>query len=72
MPDASQGAAARRLQQQDMKLSRNPPGDPGLDRSEVLGLEFMPACPKVLGGRGIGDPHVDPQQARARCSGRCR
>ena len=46
-----------------MEFPRNPSGDPRLDRSEVLGLEFMPARPKVLRARRIGYSHVHPQQA---------
>ena len=45
-----------------MEFSRNAPGNPRLNRSEFLGLEFMPARPKVLRGCSIGYSHVYPQQ----------
>ena len=46
-----------------MEFSRNPSGDPRLDRSEVLGLEFVPARPKELRGCRIRYSHIHPQQA---------
>jgi hypothetical protein len=59
------GAAAGLLQQQHVQLAGDPPGDLGLDRGEVFGSEFMPAGPQILGGRRVGDPHVDPQHPGA-------
>jgi hypothetical protein len=57
----SRGPAAGCLKEQDVEFPRNPSGDPRLDRSEVLGLEFMPAGPKVLRARRISYSHVHPQ-----------
>jgi hypothetical protein len=50
------------LEEQQVKLSGNPPGDFSLDRGEVFGLEFMPTRPEVLGACCVGDSHVYTQQ----------
>jgi hypothetical protein len=59
------GAAAGLLQEQHVQLAGDPPGDLGLDRGEVFGSEFVPTGPQILGGRCVGDPHVDPQHPGA-------
>src|SRR5712671_4182220 len=41
-----EGSAARGLEEQDVKLARNPSGDPGLNRSQVFRLEFVPTRPR--------------------------
>src|ERR1700719_1040390 len=68
-PRCSQSPAARCLKEQDVEFSRNPPGNPRLNRSEVLWLELMPARPKILRGCRVGYSHVHPQQAGRTCLG---
>src|SRR5215471_18809868 len=47
-----------------MKFAGNPPGDPRLNRSKVIRLEFVPAGPEIFGGGRVGDPHVHTQKPR--------
>jgi hypothetical protein len=47
------------LEKQNMQLSRNPPDDLGLHRRGLVGFEFEPTGPKILGGRRIADPDID-------------
>ena len=63
------GAAAGFLQQQQVQLARDAPGDLGLDGGEVFRAELVAAGPQILGRRRVGDPHVDPQHAGAAALG---
>jgi hypothetical protein len=63
-PRGSQSAAARGLEQQDMKFAGNPSGDPRLNRSKVVRLEFVPTGPEIFGGGRVGDPHIHTQKPR--------
>ena len=55
------GAEAHSFEEENMKLSGDLPGNLGTDICEVLGMEFIPPRPQVLGRRSIRYPHVDPQ-----------
>jgi hypothetical protein len=49
--DVDKGPAASRLEEQDMKVSRNPTGDFDLDRPEIFGTELISTPPAVPDAR---------------------
>ena len=66
------GTAARLLQDEEVKLSRDLPGNLGLDRFEVFRIKLIPIRPAIFRGHRVADLHVDPERRRDRCVGRFR
>src|SRR5277367_3140600 len=54
--------AARLLQNEEVKLSRDPPGNLGLNRFEVLRIKLVSIRPAVSGRHCVGYLHVDPER----------
>src|SRR6266566_9833925 len=47
-------------EEQETKLSGDPPGDFGLDQRKVFGLEFVPTRPEAHSRRRVCDPYANP------------
>ena len=60
------------LEKQNVQLARNPPDNLGVHWHGLVGVEFEAASPKILGGRRIGDPHIDAHHPRTTALGAAR